>query len=334
MSIIFGGGEMSAFTPSDSTVIERTSTSGLYSQAYNSSFARACIEMSNDTTYAEGTPSASSTDIWYHFDLMCDNAVGTTSTTRFRAYDSSGNERLRLAYNDDGHIVTINYWNGSAFVAAGTFSLNLTFIRQTIDINVVCNSASGLIACYVAGTERLGSPVINTSSITNLKKFRFVGATISSVSHYETMFSQVIVTDGVPTVGWRGVVRYANGAGATNDWTGAYTEIDEAIYSDADFINSSVADQVELFTNTGPSVTGYTIRAVCVSSRARRGASGPSKMRHALRSAGTTYFSSGDISLTVGYAPTQTIWEQDPATTSDWLTGALTTLQFGVKSIT
>lgn len=327
MTVLFVGSEMSAFTPSDSTVKERTSTPIVY----DSSFSRCSIECVGSTTYAEGLPSASATDIWIHFSLASGDAVGSTSSTRFRWYDSSNNERIRLAYAEDDKTVTINYWNGSAFVSAGTFSLEMLDTGQTFDLHVVCNSGSGSITVYVAGTARLEASV-STTSITNLRKFRFVGATVASLD-CQTWFSQVIVADE-PTIGWRLVTRYASGAGATTDWTGAYTEIDETIYSDADFINSSVADQVELFTNSGPSLTGYSVRAVGVSSRIRRGASGPQNCRMALRVAGTTYFSGSDIALGLAYAPVQTIWETDPATTADWLASTIGSIQFGVKSIT
>lgn len=329
-AILFGGAEMSAFTPSDSTALEETDT---FSSPYNSNFARVALRTYGGTSYVEATPSASATDIWIHFDLWSGNTALTTSSTMFSWYDSSGNERFRLDYAAaSSNLVTIKYWNGSAFVSAGTIAMEMDQTRQTFDINVLCNSGSGSINVYVSGTNRLAASV-STSSITNLKKFRFWGVNIGAAV-YETKASQIIVTDGVPTVGWRGAIRYPNGAGATTDWTGDYTAVDEAVYNDADFINSSVADQVELVTGTGPSLTGYTVRAVCVSARAKRGASGPANIRLALRSGGTTYFSGSDIALGLGYAPVQTIWETDPATASSWLTSAITTLQFGVKSIT
>lgn len=328
MTILFQGAEMASFTPSDSTVKEYTS-----SESYNSSYARCSITCDGATNYAEGTPSASATDYWIHFDMVIDPVASGTAATRLSVYDSSGNERLRFKYSDGSTFtVGVDYWTGASFTSAGTFSLDMGSIRQVIDIRVVCNSGSGSIDVYVAGTNRL-SAAVSTTSITNLRKFRFLGGTVASLTT-NTRFSQVIVADE-PTVGWRLVTCRASGAGATTDWTGSYTEIDETIYVDGDFINSSVADQVELFTNTATaSMTGHSVRSVAVAARAKRGASGPANIRMALRSAGTTYFSSGDIALGLGYTPVQTIWETDPATTSDFLASAITSLQFGVKSIT
>lgn len=327
MTVLFQGAEMASFTPSDSTVKETTD-----STLYDTNFARCSITCNASTNYAEGTPSASATDYWIHFDMASTQLSDGTSTIRLSLYDSSGNERIRFKYGDGStHLIGLDYWNGSAFVSAGTFSLDMGMLVQTFDIRVVCNSGSGSIDVYVAGSNRLSASV-STSSITNLKKFRFFGGTASTLP-LNTRFSQVIVADE-PTVGWRLVTRYANGAGATNDWTGGYTEIDETVYFDADFINSATANQVELFTNTGQGMTGYSVRSVAVSARAKRGSTGPQNIRMALRSAGTTYFSASDIALGLGYAPVQTVWETDPATAADFLTSAISTLQFGVKSIT
>jgi hypothetical protein len=326
VTILFQGAEMASFTPSDSSVVEVTTA-----DTFDSAFARCSIKLVGSTTYAEGMPSASATDAWIHFEMESDDFSSSTAVTRLSWYDSSANERIRVKYADSStNQLTVEYWNGSSFTALTAVSVEMGGIRQTIDLHVVCNSGSGTIALYIAGTERL-TATVNTTSISNLKKFRFTGGTISSLA-VEAWVSQVIMADE-STIGWRLSTRYASGAGATTDWTGSYTEIDEIVYNDGDFINSSVADQVELFTNTGPSLSGYTVRSVAVSARAKRGASGPQNIRMALRSAGTTYFSGSDIALGVAYAPVQTIWETDPATASDFLTSAISTVQFGVKSI-
>lgn len=326
MTVLFMGGEMSAFVPSDSTVTETLSGG-----SYNSSFARCAIACNRDTNYAEGLPSASATDAWIHFEFETGAIASSTSTTRFVWYDSSGNDRIKIIYQDTTTQLIVQYWNGASYTSLTGISVAVDGIRQTIDLHVVCNSATGSINLYIAGTNRLDSGSINLSSVTNLKKFRFYGAVISNLTT-QTWFSQVIVADE-STIGWRLGTRYPNGAGATSAWTGAHTDIDEAVYSDSDFILSGTANQVSTFTQTGPALTGYTVRAVAVTTRNRRGASGPQNLRHALRVSGTDYFSGSDIALDLGYTATQTIWETNPATAAAWVNTAIDALQPGVKSI-
>lgn len=325
MTVLFMGGELAAFTPSDSAVLE-TATS------YDASFSRGSIHCPRSTNYAEASPSAAGANIWIHFDIQSDAISSGTQTARFLWYDSSGNERIRIRYGGGTtNELIVDYWNGASYTSLTAVSLDMQSARQTIDLNVVCNSATGSINLYVAGTNRLNSGSINLSSVTDLKKFRFYGATVSTLQ-VDTWVSQVIVADE-PTIGWRLISRYPSAAGATSSWGGAYSDVDELILSDADFIYSASANQVSTFTQTGNAISGYVVRAVCVSARAKKGASGPANLQLALRASGTDYYSSSNA-LTVGYTPVQNIWEQNPATTADWLAASIDALQPGVKSIT
>jgi hypothetical protein len=324
MTILFGGGEIGAFVPSDSAVSEQA-------LHYNSSFARTSIHCPRDTNYAEALPSAAGTDIWIHFDMVSDSIASGTSTTRFVWYDSSGNERIKINYTGNTNTVIVQYWNGASFTSLTAVSLNMSLVRQTLDLHVVCNSASGSINLYVSGTNRLNSGAINLSSVADLKKFRFYGSAPSGLTT-DTWVSQVIVADE-STIGWRLATFYPNGAGATSSWTGAFTDIDEATYNDADFINSATANQVSTFAQTGPAMTGYVVKAVIVAARAKRGSSGPANLQLTLRSAGTDYFSASHA-LDLGYTGEQNAWETNPATGAAWVNTAISSLQPGVKSIT
>lgn len=326
MTIYFMGGEMGAFIPSDSTVIE-AATSG----NFNTSFARCAIYAPYTPNYFESPSIGSLTTAWIHFDFGTgsDNYIG--DGTRFSWYDGSATERIRFVANNNG-TVSMMYNVGAGWVTAGS-SITTTFsgTRQTIDIAVVCNSASGSIKLYLSGTKRIDSGTIDLSAITALNKIRFSGFTNVVPLGTITMVSQVIVADE-STIGMRLLTRYMNGAGASTDWTGAYTDIDEIVYEDADFILSGSNNQVSTFTQTGPAITGYTVRAVGVTARAKCGASGPQHLQLALRVSGTNYFSSS-LALDAGYGAFVNIWETNPATSAAWVNTAIDTIQPGVKSI-
>jgi hypothetical protein len=326
MTIYFAGGEMGAFIPSDSTVTEAGSVSH-----YNSSFARTALYATKDANYFESPELTGLTDAWIHFDLSVGSAL-VGEGKRFSWYDTAGTERIRLIGDNAGDM-TLQYNVGAGFVTVGSVvSAPLSNVTQTIDIHVVCNSASGSIHLYLSGTERVAGTGIDLSAITELNKVRFTGKLATGSLGADTFASQVIVADE-PTIGWRLTTVPATGAGATTDWTGGYTEIDEVAYSDADFINSATANQVELFSHSTAVPSGYAVRAVAVTARAKCGASGPQNIQLALRSAGTTYFSASKA-LDVGYEAFVNIWETDPATSADFTASAIAALQFGVKSIT
>lgn len=320
---------MGSFLPSDGNVSEDTNNGG----QYDTSFSRCALECDMNSSYAESPSIASLTTAWIHFALMRQGTVGSHSTqTVFEWLNESGSARIRIRVDHSTQALTLQYWNGSAWTTAGSsITLNLSVV-QHIDLNVVCNSASGYATLYVSGTQRITSGTIDLSGTTALDKIRLYGTDNAGVVGYPLNWSQVIVADE-PTVGWRLKTIAPTGAGATTSWTGGYTEIDEAVYSDADFINSSVADQVELFAHGTTIPDGYSVQGIVVTARAKRGVTGPQNLQLALRSSGTTYFSSSKA-LDVGYSAYLNVWETDPATSAAFTTSAITSLQFGVKSIT
>jgi hypothetical protein len=318
MTIYFAGGEMGAFIPSDSTV-EEISTNK------NGAFARGSIDIVNTSSYAGGTFSTLA-DFWLHFEAV-QGTANVSERTMISFYDSGGTERVRLRSTKSGdYTLAMQYWNGAAWTTAGSSFVVDNSELQTFDVHIVSNSASGSIALYLAGTKRVDSGTIDLSSFSGLAEMRLKCAAVG------TKYSQLIVADE-STIGWRLTTAPATGAGATTDWVGGYTEIDELTYSDADFINSATANQVELFSHSTTVPAGYTVRGVAVTARAKCGASGPQNIQLALRSAGTTYFSSSKA-LDAGYGAFVNVWETDPATAADFTASAIASLQFGVKSIT
>jgi hypothetical protein len=329
MTILAGGGEMGAFIPSDSSIIESTS-----SGYFDSSFARCALNCSGSASYADGFEFAATGDTWTHFEVIQNTASASGSQATLCTWlDASANELFRLTsttpFTGQTMTIQLQYNNASVWTNLGS-SFTVTSALLTLDVNLVSNSASGSGTVYLSGTQR-STGTANLSALAGVAQFRGNGKTVAIPA--TVSLSQVIIADE-STIGWRLKTVPATGAGATTDWTGTYTEIDEIVYSDADFINSATVDQVELFSHGTTVPSGYTVRGVIVTARAKRGsASGPQNLQLALRSGGTTYFSSSQA-LGLGYGAHSKVWEQDPATTADFTASAISTLQFGVKSIT
>lgn len=326
MTIDFVGGEMSAFSPSDSVATEIGTTS-----TYDSAFSRCALSVTG-LSYMQTAQLTAMTERWTHIHLTNGNGNNALTDHPVVWLDGSDTEVVRLAATGDiNGTIALQYWNGASWATAGSaVSLPLYSANQVLDVRILANSASGNLSLYVAGTERINQTV-DLSGVTSVRRIKVLGDS-SGGFNFITTCSQIISADE-PTIGWRLATLYPSAGGADSAWTGAYTAIDETVYSDADFINSGSAAQVSTFALTGPAMTGYSVRAVGVTARARRGASGPQNIRMALRSAGTTYFSGSDIALGLGYAPVQTIWETDPATSAAWVNTNIASLQGGAKSI-
>lgn len=320
MTIYFAGGELGAFVPSDSLSKEGTDTG-----VRNTSFSR-CSLTADTSGYNESAEFTALTEIWAHVELG-QEAYTTGSVTSFTLRSGAGVDAIRVRYDRGADELSLQYWNGASYVTVGSFGISIEDSHHDIDIHATVNSASGNVTLYVSGTERLNSGTVDLSGTASITKVRSYGA------GSPPRISQVIVADE-PTIGWRLMTYYPSGAGANSEWTGTYAGIDETVINDADLVSSSVANQVSMFAGTFQSaVTGYVPRAVVVTARARKGASGPSQLQLALRVSGTNYFS-GSKSLTTAYGAIVNVWETSPATTVDWTLAELTGLQFGVKSIT
>ena len=326
MAIDFAAGEMGGFTPTDSSALEETNTS-----FYDTAFARASIRTISGASYVDSPTLTSRTDVWIHFEVIEPVDTAALNGAIFYWYDSGNTARVRVTYTSSGNTFALAYWNGSTWVSAGSITLSLAS-RHVVDIHAVVNTASGSLVLYVAGTERINSGTIDLSGATNLNHFQLLGTTTTVARYFN--WSQVIVANE-STIGMRLVTLYASGAGSDSAWSsGTYASIDEAVYNDADFITSATANQVMTFAATAVATfTGYTIKAVCVTARAKKGASGPTQLQLALRVNGVNYFSASKA-LTTGYGAVFNVWDTDPLDSTPFTVADMTGLQFGVKSIT
>lgn len=334
MTIVFGGGEMGAFIPADSATVESTAAG-----YFDSGFARCAIACHSTSSYAEGDPVSAVTDGWLRFDCRLEGAAPSSGSTVFPLliwYDGSGTARVRITHRlDSDAYFTLQYDVGAGWVTAGSpITLNIRSALQTIDLHATVNTASGLLKLYVAGTERITSGTIDLSAITSLRKIRFYGTTIGGILNFPVYISQVGMKSGSSTITGRLRTGYPSGAGATSQWTGAYSTLDETVYSDADFAYSGTADQVSVYAITWVgSSTGYTASAVIATVRANTDGSGPANIRLVIRTASTNYPSGSDLALDAGMRAFLGIWETNPNTTLAWVNADADAIQGGMKSI-
>jgi hypothetical protein len=331
MSILFFGGEMGAFVPSDSSSEEDT-TSG----SYDSGFARNSLEITGASSYVDSVGFTLTADLWIRFDVI---QGGSSSNTAAKApivvgLNGSGTEVVRLTgdFQTAGGSITWQF----QYLLSGTWTnLGSSFVtstaRQTFDIHLVVNSGSGSVEIFCSGTSR-ASGSADLSGISGIAKLRAYGRNVLGAATVSV--SQVVVASE-PTIDMRVGTIVMTGQGATHTFdTGGFANIDEGVYSDADFIQSGTAAQIELFTGTPvPSFTGYTIRALALTARANYSGSAPTKFRFVLRSAGTNY-TSADQTLTFGNGAFCKVWETNPATSAAFNSSEISALQYGVESRT
>jgi len=126
-----------------------------------------------------------------------------------------------------------------------------------------------------------------------------------------------------------------DGQGNGTAWTGDNTDVDELEESEADFISSDTATQVEQQTvgATPAAASAYSVDELRVSARTRRGATGPQNLQLSQRHNSVDGFSANK-SLTTNYEVINNSFTTNPDTSNPWTIAELATAEIGVKSIT
>lgn len=222
--------------------------------------------------------------------------------------------------------IRLYYASGTSYTLVGAPTLTQMKTLQKIDLSANF-SASGYLRLYVAKSLLIDSGTIDLSARSAAAKLRIYGA-------YGTTYPSEMICSTASTVRLRGYSQYAASEGADTGGTGAYTDIDEIVYSDVDGISFASAGLIHTFTPSTSTLGGFAVEAVLVGARAALGTTGPTKLDMAINSASdsTNHFTA-DIALTAGYTANVGIWATDPGTSATWTNTNASTAKFGVKSI-
>lgn len=320
MTIHFMASEMAGFVPSDNSSYEMTTPPGYFDTAF--SRAGTMAGQTSPTSYMGPTGLALPDVFFTHFAFR--RTTTGSSTHTLVSYVDGATEVFRIQAT--GTTLQMQAYIAAVWTNVGSAVSYAQNVLNHLDLYISGNSGTGTATLYLAGTER-ATATANLALVTSLNELRFYGVNSAS----GCVISQCVI-DTESTVGGRLFTVPVSGVGATTGWTGAWTEVDEIVYSDADFINSGTANQVSTFAVTAPTLTGYVVRAVGVYARAKRDASGPQNIQLVLRVSGTDYFSATKA-LGIGYTSPGNIWETNPATAAAWVNTAIAALQPGAKSI-
>ena len=316
MTLLFTGSELDAF------LTDSTST-GTTAGHFHSEYSRGYF-VCDDSHFLRSPDFAATSALWVHWSEYITGTGTSPSGMVLRGND--GTDYVRVVHlNDD---LILQTWNGSSWDSIWNSGTNYTSALNDIDIELD-NDVSGRLALYINGINRYANDG-DYSSIDDIVSIEVIGRGSNNINT-----SEVVVSDEM-TIGWHVYYREPTGNGDYTSWTGDYTDVDELALSDADYIESSSADEIELYTRAAISVpTGYEVKGLGVAIRGKNGATGPQNMQASLRFGSTDYVSS-TLSLSSGFEGFFYMWETNPSTALAWTTAdaGSATVQFGVKSIT
>jgi hypothetical protein len=211
---------------------------------------------------------------------------------------------------------------GSAF----SFSTGYADVDLRIDINT---SGSHSFEFMRAGTLA-ASGTFSQPSFTDIRSYDISGIGSVATGH----FSQVLITEGVSTLGAVVASCPPTALGANTGWTGPVTSINETGLVDSNFIYSDAASQVSTFVTTDAAVpSGNAIQAVVVNARIKSdNATGPQDIQAAVRIGSTNYFSP-TLTVGSGFDFVPYVFPTSPATLTEWSAAEFNGSETGLRSI-
>lgn len=316
MTFFVFGSECDVVLPSDSLTYETTASGvGAYGTIRDSVFTRTAISQLG-AGYGEIDAGTNLTTFWFHM-MYGGNGGGPVATL----HDGSLVEAFRLNWNSGS--LQMYYLSAPAtWTAIGSPVTVTNYAQEEIDIKVV-PGGSGSAELYVGGTRRASGSAAMTQ-FANLRYARVKPDTGQSYS------SQFIIADE-PTVGLRVLTCPATGVGDNNDGTGAYSDINEAVFNDANYVTLTANAQVKTFDHS-TDFTGYDVLALGVAARLKCGATGPQNAQLVMDS--STNFVSSTKALNNGYSNIFAAWATDPNTSAAWAAANASATKYGLKGIT
>jgi hypothetical protein len=339
-TILFAGGEDVDFTCNGSCSV--STGAALFRTGWaREVYVAAGTNVSNDppgTRFATPvfTPS---TAIWLHAQF-CNVAggvacVNTTASNAqmIRLFDDMGNPSLIIrGTGTAGQLKISSRTAGGVFTDLATCSGVLINDINQLDIYVNYD-ASGTVTIYRGSVQVCTFSGNNTNGDggTLLELVEFSGAGGAGLSGG---WSEVIVA----TADTRALGLYhltPNGAGNTVNWSGVNpctAIVNPTAFNDATLSSSSLAADLLQCTVTHTLPAGvFTVPAVVMAARLKRGATGPQTFRYSTRTGGSDFDNGSDLALTTSFANySGYVQATNPDTTGAWATTDLTAVGFNI----
>jgi len=314
----FGGEEIDFPNPS----VPNASTLTSYRR---STYSREAVYVSSATSKGHWTNrigELKSGELWLSFCLY--NYTGSGSGYDGYASLVSGETLDGWAIGRSSNYLALGKFTAGAFswVASSTEDLHTPGITEQLHM-YINYAASGEIKLYRGSTLAYTySGEVMLSGVNGFNMIQFTGD-----SNYSA-FSEFIF--GTENTFYKAVKTLApSAAGDTNEWHGAYTDIDETGYTDSDFIYSDGSGETFLCNLTGMPTGTWTIDGVRLASRVLPVPTGRG-IKLGVKTGGASF--SGELYSEPSSDTIEKIYFTNPNTSSAWTSGEVESLQFLLKT--
>lgn len=271
---------------------------------------------------------APSGDLWIHYKFYT-NAEG------YNLSHSNSDGNYLYFYSGSDRIAYIDVENGAWRLVIGNeiTVINKPPLKQTVDFDykVTSDGTNITFEQYIGGTLQFSITKPYTGGKCDRISFTHYDLVSYDGSDRDWCYSEMIVTDGEPTIGWRLSTLTSAANGTFNDWNGDYTGV-QAVGDGNGIASDAVGEKQSwtLSTYNGPT-TGGGIRALASRYVGSSGTSGPANITPFVKK-GASEADSTPLSL--DGTPKIHVMDNDPVTNAPWNSADLATLELGVRSET
>lgn len=320
MTVLFMGGEQESFDTTSGVIVWNT-----LAGRFDSAFCDGALDVANPAFLKLDIPSTSTA--WVHFDGRLEGTGTASGDLGSVVIQSSGTNVLQLNRPAGTSGFNFEYWNGAAWVIIDS-SVIIDRALYSYDIRCQLDATNGFFELYqnnILLSSFTGDTTLAASTVDNVGLFGTLAGTNS--------FSQIISKD-TSTLKMKLSTYRIDADGTDTEWTGDFTDIDEAgLVDNVDFIDSNTAEQVSTFTGTFPATpVDFVIEAFALNNWVSAGSVGPQNMQVVTRSGGTVYPSATLPTLNLGLESRRQIITTDPDTGLAWDDTSLAAAEFGVKA--
>jgi len=330
MAILFAGGEDIDFQAGTAATV--TTTAG----TFRSGYSRCAVYLATTgLSFIKSRAFTPQTSLWVSAWLVGGGNFPSASNVRFFGLCRSGSDKGVYIGSTSGVAakVTLYKWDGTTATllqSEGGTSLPSGSTGFRIDMQVANYGAAATIKVYLNGTQIISfTGDASLSGITDLDTV-CIGWTNGAITTF-TQTSEVIVADE-DTRAFSLVTLLPNALGTTDQWTGTFTDINEAALSDATVNTTNVVAQLQQYALSDLPSGNFAVKAVTISARATAPAGSTSNSVQLGVQTGTGTDVGTAQAPGTGLVTLTRIMATDPTTASQWTPTVVNGMQLVMKS--
>jgi len=267
-------------------------------------------------------------DLWIHFQIFTPS-FGNPSFVDGFWFDIRDDQDRPLVGID---VLDLN-WHTEAYGQSDVEGADFAIPENApvpVDIRVA-HGVTNEIEIYISGALMSRAATNNDGRGAPVRMY-LPHHTFTESGGQTVTYSELIVTDGEPTLGWRLATNTPGSAGFHTGWSGTVADL-----ADSDLSTfMTAANPGERFSwnpapYTGPDLPGG-VRALCAKAQAQRGFDGPQNFRQFVRVNGTDYDSPQSSPVGELQIGELHVWDENPETLAAWATADIANIEIGIAS--